>query len=92
MNRFLITPEEAVKISEGTNDIKDAMFATVVYNKFLLMAENDPVLSDCKEATNQFFALAAVYRAGYVQAKREIIKEAQRNGRGKTLSARKKAV
>lgn len=91
MNRFLITPEEAVKISEGTNDIKDAMFATVVYNKFLLMAENDPVLSDCKEATNQFFALAAVYRAEYVQAKREI-KEAQRNGRGKTLSARKKAV
>ena len=80
-----------MKISEGTNDIKDAMFATVVYNKFLVMAESDPVLSDCKDATNQFFALAAVYRAGYVQAKREI-KEAQRNGRGKTLSACKKAV
>lgn len=91
MNRFLITPDEAVKISEGTNDVKDALFATTVYNKFLMMAENDPVLSDCKEATNQFFALAAVYRAGYVQAKREI-KEAQRNGWGKTLSARKKAV
>ena len=77
MNRFLVSPDEAIEIAKKTSDVGDAMYATTVYNKFLLMADNDPILSKCKNQTNQFFALAAVYRAGYVQARRE----ARRNGR-----------
>ena len=77
MNRFLVTPDEAIKIAKESTVAKDALFATAVYNKFLLMADNDPILSKCKNQTNQFFALAAVYRAGYVQARRE----ARRDGR-----------
>ena len=77
MNRFLVTPDEAIKISKETTDAKDALFATAVYNKFLQMAEKDPILSECDKLTNSMFALAAVYHAGYVQARRE----ARRDGR-----------